>query len=322
MRKSLALVLLALGFIAVWWRDEPPSDIAPPLVQLTAHRGSVGQEHHALSVKGLWRLESGQKGFGAFSALAFRDRETLWLFGDTGSVLELPIPEGGDHRAMLPLGRIGRVTARKSGRDIEAATAFGSSIWLALEHSNAILRLDRDLRIERRIAPQVIADWPPNGGPEAMARLDDGRFLVLREGRIVLGETDPVEGVLFAGDPTEDARFGKVAISGADGYHPVDAAVAPDGRVLVLLRRLGFGWPFEFRSRLAMLDPADLDDGRARLIPIPGLPELLPSDNYEGMAVRADGDRWEIWLVSDDNESHFQSTWLAQLSLDPTALAR
>jgi hypothetical protein len=319
-RKSLALVLLLLVSVTVGRCGEPPPDTVEPVVSLTAFPSYSRNSSAGLQVEGVWQLRSPQQSFGGFSALALADTERLRLFSDYGTVLDLPLPRGGNVTLRLPLARIGEDTARKSGRDIEAATSFGSRLWLALENRNAIVLLDDAWQVERATTPEEMADWPANSGPEALARLADGRFLVLREGEIVVGETDPLVGALFGGDPTEGASAQTIAITGADGYHPVDAATAPDGRILVLLRRLGIAWPFDFRSRLAWLDPADLDDGAARLSPAIDLSAILPRDNYEGLAVRAAGARWDVWLVSDDNNSHFQASWLAHLSLDPAAL--
>lgn len=319
-RKSLALLLLLLGLVTVWWRSEPRSEDIEPTVELVAFPQFAGPADPDLAVEGVWQLRSRQFSFGGFSALVLRADQQLRLFSDYGTVLELPLPRGGDATMRLPLRRVGEDTARKSGRDIEAATAFGGQTWLALENRNAIVRLGTTLRIEQEARPSAIGGWPANGGPESLARLADGRFLALREGKVVVGETDPLVGVLFDGDPTEDPTSRTVAITGADGYHPVDAATAPDGRILVLLRRLGFAWPFEFHSRLAWLDPDDLADGTARLSAPIDLSAILPRDNYEGIAVRGAGNRWDIWLVSDDNDSHFQASWLAHLTLDPGRL--
>lgn len=319
-RKSLALVLLLLAAITVWLRGEPRPATIEPVVKLAAFPSYKRNADDGVRVEGVWQLRSPQRSFGGFSALVLTDADRLLLFSDYGTVLDLPLPRGGDAVLRLPLDRVGQDTARKSSRDIEAATSSGGRTWLALENRNAIVRLDANRLTQRTATPESMADWPVNGGPESLARLDDGRFLALREGKIAVGETDPLVGVLFDGDPTEGARERVVTITGAEGYHPVDATTAPDGRILVLLRRLGFAWPFDFRSRLAWLDPADLDDGRARLSPPVDLSALLPRDNYEGIAVRRAGARWDVWLVSDDNDSHFQASWLAHLSLDPAAL--
>ena len=320
-RKTLALLLLLLGWVTVWSRTEPPPEDIEPVVELIAFPHFEREAQRGVAVEGVWQMRSPQFSFGGFSALAMRDDRGLLLFSDYGTALELPMPRKGNATMRIPLRRIGEDTARKSGRDIEAATSFGDRTWLALENRNAIVRLGPGRKIERMATPQAIAGWPANSGPESLARLADGRFLALREGKVVVGETDPLVGALFEGDPTENSESRTIAITGADGYHPVDAATAPDGRILVLLRRLGFAWPFEFHSRLAWLDPDDLADGTARLSAPIDLSAILPRDNYEGIAVRGAGHRWDIWLVSDDNDSHFQASWLAHLTLDPGRLS-
>lgn len=269
--------------------------------------------------RALYRLSSEQADFGGFSAIAWSG-DQLTLFSDHGLALDLPgLPEDGGVFA-APLRRVGANTIRKSGRDIEAATALGEITWLALENTNAIMRVDGRLAETGTVLPRAMREWPANSGPEALARLADGRFLVLREGKARPGGTDPLEGLLFAGDPVADTGVEQVSVTGAQGYHPVDAATTPDGRVLVLLRKLRFRWPLVFDTRLALLDPADFARGHGRLRMVSQLSPPLPHDNYEGLAVRMNDARWQVWLVSDDNNSHFQASWLAHLTLDPAAL--
>lgn len=121
---------------------------------------------------------------------------------------------------------------------------------------------------------------------------------------------------MFDGDPidkrTKATRF---SLKGLQGYDPVDATAAPDGRVLVLLRKLSWGVPPGFASALMVVDPADITEGAT----ISGtmlaeLPDTMPIDNFEGMALsqEADGQTY-LWLIADNNLMQIQRSLLMKL---------
>ena len=321
-RVFAALVLATLCVITTCTHHRDAHENVRPIVTVQAYPAPRFAPDSAVKGIELYRLSSPQRGFGGFSAMVWSgDGERLILFSDYGLALELPFLPRGNSVLAAPLRRLGPDTIRKEGRDIEAATSLHGTIWIALEHSNSIVRLNEDLARAATVFPAAMADWPANGGPEAMARLDDGRFLVLREGALGSANDEPIEGLLFAGDPTSGASARSVRVSGAQGYHPVDATATPDGRVLVLLRKVRLGLPIVFETRLALLDPTEFADGTARLDLLTQLAPPLPHDNYEGLALRENGARWDVWLVSDDNNSHFQSSWLARIAIDPAKLS-
>ena len=322
-RVLAAMALATLCIISTCTHHPDPRERARPIVTAQAYPPPRFAPDSAVDGLELYRLTSAQRGFGGFSAMAWSgDGERLVVFSDYGFALELPFLPHGDTVLNAPLQRIGASTMRKEGRDIEAATSFGGTIWIALEHANSIVRLNSDLERDATVSPPGMADWPANGGPEALARLNDGRFLVLREGALGSDKDDPIEGLVFSGDPAAGASAARVRVSGADGYHPVDATATPDGRILVLLRKVRLALPIAFETRLALLDPAGFADGTARFEVITQLAPPLPRDNYEGLALREDGARWVVWLVSDDNNSHFQANWLARIAIDPERLPK
>ena len=164
--------------------------------------------------------------------------------------------------------------------------------------------------------------WPGNAGPEAMARLADGRFIVLSE--------DPPRwfgraraGLLFSDDPVEGAEAVEFEFRAPEGYAPSDLALLPDGRVLILARRVEWGLPPGFSNKLLVADPAEVRAGKPW--PWRELADLsaLPSDNYEGLAIEAAmGGAVTLWLISDDNHATFQRTLLAKLAWRPNEKAR
>src|SRR3546814_7384672 len=112
------------------------------------------------------------------------------------------------------------------------------------------------------------------------------------------------ESLLYPGVPAEPGpapiRFcyasdGRVAVS--------DAAPLPDGRILLVHRRLGFD-PV-FTTILSVADPADIGkDAVLRSRTIGRVPVPL-AENYEGAAVSVEGGR--TFLRSEEHTSELQS---------------
>jgi len=156
--------------------------------------------------------------------------------------------------------------------------------------------------------------WSGNSGAEAMVRLRDGRFLVIPEsGREVLVyPEDPVEG---------SAPALLTYVSPQSGFGITEVAQLPDGRLLLLLRRVVWNLPsFEVRFAVAEM-PEGGEPQELRPQFVLDLTSVAPRDNYEGIAVRARADgTLDVWLVSDDNYSAFQRTLLVKLRLDPALL--
>ncbi len=134
-------------------------------------------------------------------------------------------------------------------------------------------------------------------------RLSDGRFIVLRETGDPLHSTRRTA-LLFARDPIEDDRAIEFFLEPPAGFDPTDAAVLPDGRVLILLRSLTLaGFP-PFASRLVVADPAEIRPGQAwPWKPVADLSDYAPRENYEGLAVVPTSDGVRLWLISDSNNA-------------------
>jgi hypothetical protein len=196
--------------------------------------------------------------------------------------------------------------------DLEAATRDPRSgdYWLAFENSNAVARLDVVSTMLAARQPEAMTDWPSNGGAEAMARLPDGRFLLLPE----RGD----EGLLFAGDPSAAGPVTSFPLALPGGYAATDMMGLPDGRLLVLLRKLDWAIP-PYSAKLGIADPAGIASGAPLEVePLANLDAILPRENYEGLAVepRPDGSL-TIWIISDDNMAAMQRTLLARLNWRP-----
>ncbi|MFN3990325.1 MAG: esterase-like activity of phytase family protein [Erythrobacter sp.] len=268
---------------------------------------------------GVWHYQGEGLSFGGFSALLALRGNQLRAFSDRGYRFTLAEP---DSAGLPPEGARPGVRLQLVERgwgndlwDIEAATrdpATGT-YWLGYENHHAIHRFTlasqpagvRDLKGD--------VDWPVNAGIEAMVRLSDGRFVILPEGQ--------PRGLLFAADPVEGGAPDSFAITApARDFVITGAKQLPDGRLLALMRKVERPsrrtWP-PFGSLLAIGDAPQAGGTFAPEIVL-RLEDVLPRENYEGLAVRARGDgRVDVWIIADDNLSVFQRTLLAKLVFDP-----
>ncbi len=144
----------------------------------------AGQTGTLRFVRG-WRLVSPNAMFGGFSALALTGPDRFQIAGDNGVLVRMTLTDEGQPRA-AHIGTIASPTGGgryKSQSDVESMLVDRQSgrTWLALEGLNQVWRLDPTLtHIEsRRALPEP--PWPSNSGPEAMARLADGRTLIFSE---------------------------------------------------------------------------------------------------------------------------------------------
>lgn len=318
MRRLIAILLLAaLLAPGTWLRTIPVRPGYSPLLEqkplAVGHDAGSG-----ITVLGAWELASTNTHFGGYSAMVPLPDGSLLAANDRGRYLRFA-PTGSNGKARFGW-LAGDPSTLKEEVDIEAMARDPATgrLWLAYEGTNAVERRDARLRLEARVRPSSMAAFGSNSGPEAFTRLADGRFVVLSEGpRKWLGSHHP--GVLFASDPVAGGKATPFTLVSDNRYKPVDMAQIPDGRVLILLRRVELGIPPGFSGRLIVADPADIaKDGEWRGEELLALGDRLPSDNYEGLAVDPQPDgSLVLWLISDDNNASLQRTLLLKLRWDP-----
>jgi len=322
MARLFFVLIVALGLApGTWWRSPygPEHVDDRPILAVEALR-FPGCRFGEVEIVGAWQLSSPNWHFSGYSALLAMDDGTLLAMTDWGRMLKLTPPDAG-HRAAPQFGYFATLEdGDKHFRDLEAVTRDPSSgrIWGAYENSNLIERYDARLRPDGRVAPAPMQGWPTNTGPESIVRLGDGRFVVLSEGSPRWFAAD-LPALIFAGDPVEGARAQPFRFRPPESYRPVDTALLPDGRVLILLRRLVLGLPPRFEAKLVVADPAEIRPGeRWRGREIAHLADPAPMDNYEGLAVApGEGGALVLWLISDDNKATFQRTLLLKLVWRP-----
>lgn len=273
-----------------------------------------------------YRLMSRDRAFGSFSALAV-DGDRFTLLSDGGNIVRFNLDDQGrlHHIAFAELPDGPGTGWQKLDRDSESMTRDPATgqIWVGFERANAIWRFTPDLAAAKGHAePAAMADWAVNGGPEALLRLDDGRFIALSEevpesrkhrsrGRGIR------DGLLFAGDPVvAPGRGFRFGYRPPPGFSPTDLAELPGGRLLILNRRFN---PLQgFAMAVTLIELGAIKPGRTvigRAFAYFRAPAL--HDNFEGAAIVRDSGGLALWIVSDDNQSVFQQTLLLKFRLAP-----
>jgi hypothetical protein len=156
--------------------------------------------------------------------------------------------------------------------------------------------------------PPEIEKAPDNEGMEGLTVLPDGRLLVITE------RYENADGTVKAW-LVDNGRFASLSYLVSDGFVPTDVAALPGGDLLVLERRYSFlsgvAVRVQWISRDALRPGAVL---RGKEIASFHPPLLV--DNFEGIAVRESNGETLIYIVSDDNYSLFQQTYLLQFRLE------
>ena len=303
----VAVLLVMLAFVASWWRTVPvQGDLADlHLVPLRFDPAAHGQWR----VTGLWDVQSADIRFGGYSALLLGDNGRFLAFSDRGRRLSFGAPglaaTAGAQADQLPDRGVEQdlFDIESAARDPQTGT-----YWLGYEGVHAVHRYRADNRADGHVL--LPDNWPQNSGAESLVRLADGQFVLLPE--------DAAQLCRFAGDPVAGADMACTPVTWPEaGYSATDAVQLADGRLLVLMRRLVLGMPPTFDS-LLVAGPLPAPDEEWQPQVLLHLEDLLPRENYEGMALRplANGSQ-ELWLIADDNFSMFQRTLLARLVLAP-----
>ena len=315
MGRLIAIVVLTLGLLPGTCVRSPPAPFvgtqALTMQRIAVPRMRVGE----MTLEGAWQLDSGHSDFNGFSALLALPDGRFLAATDGGTAAFFPQPGTPGQVRIAPFG--GVRPRNKMLADIEslALDPRTGDVWAGYEHRHAIARFDPQLRQIRRVLPEQMRRWPANSGAEAMVRLADGRFVVLAEGGSFVRDSG---GLLFAADPAGGGKAASFRYGHPQGYRPVDMAQLPDGRVLILLRRVRLVPP-GFEALIEVADPAAIRPGKVwRGRAVARLQRPVPLDNYEGLAIRPQADgSVAVWLVSDDNNSTFQRTVLLHLRWMP-----
>ncbi len=309
--------------------DPDPEQAIITLTPLAERQGISGQ----LNVTGAWEITSTHPFFGGFSTLVDAGGEGLLAGTDRGWLLTIPIEAGEPDTAhsqytdyataapgLFPLTDLeamtrdpasGTLWTSYEGRNtIQREVLHGSTLVQAAEHT-----------ITRRSPPEM-QYWSANSGAETIERFADGSFLILAEAPV--GDEWPNRpGLLFPGDPIEQTDPVEFVIDTPPKFSPVDATALPDGRVLVLLRRVQVSIPAAFDAAIMLADPSTITEGGVWTGEIIARFEgPLYGENFEGIAYVPKGDgAGDIYVIADDNLSVFQRSLLVRLAWPPAQSA-
>lgn len=262
-----------------------------------------------------YKLRSHDPAFGGFSAIGWRGGRAT-LMSDGGNLVSFALrdAEAIDSRGyVLPDGPA--VGWNRADRDSEslALDPDRGTAWVGFENQNEIWRYGADLQlIEGRSAPGLMRKWVRNQGAEALVRLPDGRFVAFAERKPNRRER---YAVLFSGDPTDPrTRAASFRFIPPDRYDPSDAAVLPNGDLLVLNRR--FQYPFNFSAKLVRVAATGLRPGaQVRGTVIATLAPPLMRENCEGIAVTQERGATMVWIVTDNDGMPWRPSYLLKFQL-------
>ncbi len=325
MRRATTVLTVIVGVLGIapgWTGDERLPELGHkatvtaarvPLDPDDVARRRVG----ALTYLGGVALASPDPAFGGFSSLSvIGDRVTL--LSDGGNIVAFRLDRRGQvsepRFADLPGGPGAGWDKRDRDSESMAVDPRSGQRWVGFERANAIWRYAAGFaRAERMVRPAAMRRWRSNGGPESMARLRDGRFLVIAE-EATRGPGR--EALVFAGDPTLGGRpafrFRYLPPAGCD---PSDVTQLPDGRLLVVNR--WWGLPMRFESALVTIDPARIRAGAlVRGTEIARLAPPLVHENFEGVAATVEQGRTVVWLTSDNDLSPWRLSYLLKFRLN------
>jgi len=323
--RALKLALLILALVpTVWLRQPAPRDAAVrPLafgdLMPALRRNGLLLTTGTPELVGIWQLSGGLPDSGTLSGLTHSDGEMVAV-GDRGAILHFARPDQPGSLA-IRMGKLIDLDWRRHPHPTDAEAVVvepeTGDLLDSYEDAPAILRFNADLANRTRIPVPAFADWPENQGAEAMARLTDGRTVVIAEGYARWLDRTLHEGLVFPGMPQAGVVPVRFMLRMPAGYRPCELAQMPDGRVLVLGRSFSL---VGFRSVIAVLTPEAIKAG-ATISPqvFVQIDDPRISENYEGMTVTREPDGSQaIWLISDSNEMIWaQRTLLLKLRLKP-----
>jgi hypothetical protein len=297
---------------------------ALPLSSADAQVDRVGR----LKFLGAIQLEAKDAQFGGISAMLWEPGcSRLLAVSDSGTWFVLEPKETGERLEGIAQAWIapvlapdGRPPLSKRAADAEslARLADGSS-WVFYEQEHrgerfAALSACRPESLatapDRSWVPPGSADWPENGGMEAVAGAGSSLRILLES---VPGPGGGKLGLAGAPGPML-AAFNWQA---PPGYQPtaMDPLEADGSRMLVLHRRFS---PLEGVSAVLLEAEVGPDQSglvRPREVALLRAPLLV--DNMEALAVRREGERRFVYLASDDNFNALQRTLLLKFELLP-----
>jgi hypothetical protein len=299
MRTCLFAALLALCACASG-NTSPPTPLPTltetvPIDPTHPDRDQVGDLHYLGGIE----IRSPDKRVGGFSSLK-RQSGRLYAIVDEGdwAIID-PVEQNGRlvGAKVSQMGDLhdanGAVIEGSDKADAESLAPHRGGWLVGFEHRH---RIDWYKSLAGRSQPsgldpiEMFGNLAPNNGVETLAT---------RDGRIfVCAERLPAEGAancMIVGPHGREPVSIPPPGDGLDPKNafPVDADWAADGTLYILIRSWSGGT--DLRSAIVRRSP----DGRLRTLA--AFVKPLTVDNYEGLALRQEGGRTFLYMISDDN---------------------
>jgi hypothetical protein len=336
-----AAVMVGIAAVQPGPQPLPPAPVVVSATPLPLDRDDPGTSRlGALTFLGAVQLRSTNADFGGISALRIGNTMAtapgsvpMLAVTDAGQWLAFTAVESGGRLAgvrdalMAPiLEPDGRPAASKTQGDAEAlewqsATGTASVVYEQNHRIAHFAGIDPARPASLATPPQRIegqtamTGWPANGGGEAMAMLPDGT-------RIIVGERPTRRDGSHVALLTRGGSTREIGIAPVADHAPTDAVAIDATRILLLHRRFNLDGQGAAIS-LVDLAPALADDSATAALPIRVLARWQPPttvDNMEGIAIRREGDRLFVYVVSDDNFNSLQRTLLMKFEVDSAAI--
>ncbi|MEE1876265.1 esterase-like activity of phytase family protein [Altererythrobacter litoralis] len=310
---AVALALICIPSLA----SEP---IMPQTVTVAFDPGDPANETIGeLTYRGGIELEPGEDEIGGISGLEWWEGK-LYAVMDDGRWLVMTPREIGDRLAdilELETGPLldteGKRPRRKDSADAEAIARSPSGEWLvAFERDHRIWRytaLDQPAQPVDTPVIGLVAGAKSNGGLETLATTADGLLFACGEWA---GAQKP-NCLRDTGSGLASLDIAAPAPLDARGGAPTDADCAGNGVCYVLFR----SYSREEGNGVAIV--AIGPDGNRETLASWTPP--LAIDNFEGLAVREEGKRTYLYIVSDNNFSSAQRTLVMKFEVSPRAAA-
>lgn len=270
--------------------------------------------------------------FGGFSGLhVSASGNDLYAITDPGYFLSAEIlRDGKGHLQGLDQTRLtllrdtkGQQLSRENHQDLEGFALLGRNGYAASERNHAILPLSWPDETDMREAnPSVHAPIPLPPVFQHLGYNQGLEALTLKPGEtgaapdlIAIAEKAPRDPDILPGAILKDGHWTRFNLRRTDRFDATDAAILPNGDLLLLERR--FNLRDLLGMRLRRFSLTDLKSGRA----LEGETLLQADsgyqiDNMEGMSVHQNAQGETILsLISDDNFSLLQRTLLLEFKL-------
>ena len=318
----LKLAMVTLAALAAVAHADP---IAVSISALNSF-GSLGST--SLQWRGGLVISSSEKTFGGLSGLALSDDCTgLLAVSDRGSWFQASLNyERGNltgifNAELAPmLDSAGKPPRNKSRGDAEALTHLGGGRYMVGFETRTrigIYDIGKDglkARFQLIKSPKAIVNGPSNGEVESLGQFRSGplqgHYLAISEYN--LDRDGNIRGWLWRS--AESVSF---SIKRLEDYRVTDAAILPDGDIIILERSFGTSLlPGMAIRRISAstikkgvtVEPQLLFSGRALFYAI---------DNMEGVALCSRAGETRLTIVSDNNFSPRQRTLLLQFAYEP-----